>query len=295
MDTGRLRLGVVMLGSWARTTHSGRTGDGFADTEHQIDAGWAEWNFDAQIALHPRFAFDVVAPVRLTLVNPSVKGPDGTALPVDDTIHRKQRVFGFGDLLLATRWGVLRNEDARGWVADIQLGATLPTGRARPNAFGDDSSTGVEQVSLGSGTIVPFYGASVTYNAGRWGVTSWASARVPVARNKFGNRGSRVLSASAGAFSGFGLIKWRFIAAPEVFVATPARWQDNEAPNSQRLAVMARVGAFYQPRPKLNLSAALKVPVVSRTPGGNLLWPIVALVGINYTFELIPEKDHHHG
>ncbi len=284
-----------MLGSWARASHDGGEGDGFANTDHRVDAGWAEWNFDTQIALHPRFAFDVAVPLRLTTLKPAVRGPDGRSLSTRDTIHRKQTVFGLGDTLLATRFGIVRNEDARGWVADVQLGAMLPTGKARPNAFGSEDSTGTEQVSLGSGTIDPFYGFSMTYNDGRWGVTAWSVARVPVARNEFGNRGSRVISASAGAFSGFGLIRWRFIAAPEVFVATPTRWKDRQAPNSDRLAVMARAGVFYQPRPRLNLSASVKVPVYARSSGGKLLWPVIGMIGVNYTFELIPERDHHHG
>jgi hypothetical protein len=294
MDTGRLRLGLVMVGSWARATHEGRTGDGFSGTEHRIDAGWLETNLDAQFAFDPRVAFDVTLPVRATFVNAAVYGPGGRRLRVEDTIHRDQSVFGLGDLLLAGRFGIVRDDDVRGWVLDVRMGATLPTGLVRPSPYYEPNPSGIERVSLGSGTIDPVVGLESTYNAGKWGVLAWSTARIPVVENRYGNRASRTVQAAVGAFSGFGLVRWRFVFQPEVFVASPVRWPGRDAPSSDRFSLLAGAGAVVQPRPRMNVHFMLKVPYYTRTKTGSFLWPFVAVVGFNYTFELIPEREHQH-
>jgi hypothetical protein len=295
MDTGRLRLGIVMSGSWARATHEGRAGDGFENTEHRIDAGWVEWNLDAQLALDPRFAFDVALPVRLTVLDVAVAGPDEQSLPVADTIHRDQTVFGLGDLALGTRFGIVRDEDVRGWVLDARLGFSAPTGATQPSPYHPANPEGIELVSLGSGTVDPIVGFESTYNAGRWGLLAWSTARIPVVENRWDNRAGRTVQAAIGAFSGFGLVRWRFLAQPEIFYVSPVRWQDRDAPSSDRLSLLASVGAVVQPRPRMSVHFMLKVPYYTRTETGrDFLWPFVAVVGFNYTFELIPESDHHH-
>ena len=294
MDTGRLRLGVAMLGSWARAKHEGAPGDGFAGTEHKLDIAWATWIFDAQLAIDPRVAFDIALPVRMTSIDATSTGPGGRDLSLDETIHRDQTAFGLGDLLLATRFGIVRPDDVKGWMLDLRLGANVPTGRAQPHPFHPDNPSGKERIALGSGTIDPVVGFDSNYNAGKWGFGAWTSARVPVLRNRWDIRSSRVVQAGAGPFTGFGLIKWRFLLQPEIYYASPVKWDDRDAPSTDRLSLLATVGVFVQPRPRFNVHALLKVPYYTRTKGLSFTWPFVALVGFNYTFELIPEREHHH-
>ncbi len=294
MDTGRLRLGLSMLGSWARARHEGRAGDGLPGTEHRIDAGWVQANLDVQLALLPRFAIDLGMPLRLTMLDVSARADDGTALRVEDTIHRSQRLFSQGDTLLALRWGLVRTDDVRGWTLDLQTGASVPTGVVRPDPYSPDNPEGVEKLSHGSGTLDPYVGLSTNYNAGRWGVLAWTDARVPVVTNRYGNRASRVVQAGAGAFTGFGLVKWRFAATHEVFYASAVRWRDLEAPSTQRTSLILGVAAYYQPRPRLGVNATLKVPYFNGAQRGSWIWPAIVGVGINYTFLLVPEEKHHH-
>ena len=124
-----------MLGSWARALHEGRAGDGFPGTEHRVEATWAQWNLSAQLGVVERFGLDFMLPLRLTSLRASAFGPQGRPLSVTDTIHRDQRLFSPGDLLVATRWGLVRNEQVRGWTLDLRLGATLPTGVVRRDPF----------------------------------------------------------------------------------------------------------------------------------------------------------------
>lgn len=294
LDLGRLRLGAVMLGSWSRSTHEGRTGDGISGTEHRIDAGSVQWNVAAQLGLAERFGLDVMVPVRLTTLSVQSRTPDGRELDASNTVHRDQTAFSFGDVLASTRWGLIRNEDVRGWVLDARFGATLPTGRVRPDPFHPDNDEPVEQLSHGSGTVDPWFGLESFYNFGRWGITTFGSARVPVVENRYGNRASRVLQAGAGVATGFGLVKWRFLFQPEVFAASPVRWRDREAPTTGRVSLIASAGAVWQPRPRLNVNAKLSVPYYTKARDGTFLWPFVVLAGINYTFQLIPEELHHH-
>lgn len=294
LDTGRLRLGAVVIGSWARATHEGRPGDGLPNTEHRIDAGWGQLNLAAQLGIVERFGVDVALPLRLTALKVSSFAADGRSLATGDTVHRDQTVFSPGDLLTSLRFGVIRDEDVRGWTLDVRFGATLPTGRVRPDPFHPDNDEPVERLSHGSGTIDPWFGVESFYNVGRWGLTTFASSRVPVVTNRYGNRASRVLQAGAGVATGFGLIKWRFLFQPEVFVASPVQWRDREAPTTGRVSLLAAAGVFYQPRPRFNLNAKLSVPYYTRTRDGDFLWPFIVLAGINYTFELIPEGEHKH-
>jgi hypothetical protein len=213
---------------------------------------------------------------------------------VEDTIHRDQTVFGPGDVVLAGRFGLVRDEDVRGWVLDLRMGASLPTGVAQPSPYHEANPEGIERVSLGSGTIDPIVGLQSTYNAGKWGLMASSMARIPVVENRWDNRASRVVEGGVGAFSGFGLVKWRFIVQPEVFWVSPVRWQGRDAPSSDRLSLLASVGAVVQPRPRMNVHFMLKVPYYTRAKTGRFLWPFVASVGFNYTFELIPERHHKH-
>lgn len=293
MDTGRLRLGMSLVGSWARARHEGRAGDGFEGTEHQIDAGWVQANLEVQLALLPRFAIDVGMPLRLTMLDVSTQA-DGLSPRVEDTIHRSQRLFSQGDTLLALRWGLVRDDDVRGWTLDLQTGASLPTGVVRPDPYSPENDAGVERLSHGSGTVDPFVGMNTNYNAGRWGVLGFASGRVPVTTNRYGNRASRIAQAGAGAYSGFGLIKWRFALTQDFFYASAVRWRDVDAPSTQRTSLLLSAAAYFQPRPRLGLNASLKVPYWTDGERGSWLWPVIVGVGVNYTFQLVPEEKHHH-
>lgn len=283
-----------MLGSWARSSHEGRSGDGLPNSEHRVSAGWAQWNFSAQLGIVERFAFDVMLPLRLTSLNVASIGPGDRALDVSDTIHRDQTVFSAGDMLLSTRWGLVRNEDVRGWTLDLNLGVNLPSGRVRPDPFHPDNDQGVEQLSHGSGTVDPSYGLESYYNAGKWGVTTFATARVPVATNRYGNQAARVAQGGLGVATGFGLVKWRFLFQQEVFAAGPVRWNDIEAPSTGRVSLIASAGAFFQPKPRLGVHAKVSVPYYTFARDGEFLWPFIISVGINYTFHLVPEEKHHH-
>jgi hypothetical protein len=283
-----------MLGSWARARHEGRAGDGFPNSEHQIDAGWVQWNLAAQFGIVERFGVDVMLPLRLTTLRVGATGPGNRSLDISDTIHRDQSMFSAGDMLLSTRWGLVRNEDVRGWTLDARLGASVPTGRIRRDPFHPDNEDGVERLSHGSGTVDPWFGLESFYNAGRWGLTTFGSAKLPVATNRFGNRAARVFQAGAGVATGFGLVKWRFLAQPEVFVASPVRWRDQDAPSTGRVSLIASAGVFVQPKPRLGVHAKVSVPYYTFTNDGDFLWPFIASIGINYTFHLIPEEKHHH-
>ena len=283
-----------MIGSWARATHEGRPGDGVPNTEHRVDAGWVQWNFAAQLGIVERFGVDVSLPLRLTTLSAASFAPDGRSLSITDTTHRDQTLFSPGDMLTSLRWGLVRDEDVRGWTLDFRFGATLPTGRVRPDPFHPDNDEAVERLSHGSGTVDPWLGVESFYNAGRWGVTTFANARLPMVTNRYGNRASRVVQAGAGVATGFGLIKWRFLLQPEVFVATPLKWREREAPTTGRVTLLAAAGVYVQPRPRFNVNAKLSIPYYTRTRDGEFLWPFIVLAGINYTFELIPEREHKH-
>ena len=143
-----------------------------------------------------------------------------------------------------------------------------------------------QHMFFGSGTFDPIAGLETQIMLDRWGLVGWGQARVPVTRNRYQYRASRIVAAGVGARSGFGLQRGGFLVQQEVFAESPALWESEPALNSGRVSLLATVGTFVTPRPAWQLHALVKVPYYTKAQGGQLRWPFIALVGVTYTFAL---------
>jgi hypothetical protein len=296
MEKGRIRFGAAMIGTFLHTEHEvepDQREPGLPDEQqprrHIIDMGVMEWDLDAQIGLHRRFAFEAFLPIRANVIRADFDDANGRRLPADlESIHhRDETIAGVGDLLLGARIGLVRPENVRRWILDLRLGLSQPTGKTEPNPF-TLGAQGLEHQHMffGSGTFDPLVGLETQAIFQKWRLVGWAQARVPLYANRHGYRDSRTFVAGLGAQTGFGLERWGFLLQPEVYVETPALWEGRPARNSGRVSLLGAGGVFVSVTERWLVHALVKVPVFTRAHGGQLRWPAVGILGFSYTFDL---------
>lgn len=258
--------------------------------EHTLATTLLGWDFELQIGFSRRFAFEALVPVRVSVINAGFRDASGNPLPLATSIHhRDETLVGFGDVVLGGRIGIVLPEQVPTWHLDLRLGWTVPTGHTEADPFArGDRGLSHQHNFFGSGTVDPIVGLESNVIRPKLAVTTWSTARVPAYRNHFGYRHSRSVAGGVGVLTRFGLRRWTFLAQPEVFFETPARWPGREAPNSGRLSLIATAGVFARPHPTVQLHTLIKVPYYTKAVGGALRWPIIAIVGATVAFDLRP-------
>lgn len=294
MDKGRFRVGFSMIGSFLSTSHTvdpGQEEPGLADDQqpaaHALDIGLLEWDLDAQFGVHRRFAFELMLPIRTTIIDATFTDENGARLDVRSIHHRDETIAGVGDLVVGGRTGLVLPTDVKRWTLALRTGLSLPTGNIEPDPF-ELGAEGHEHQHMffGSGTVDPMLGLDSNVAFDRWSLVGWTMAKVPLYANRYGYRGSKVVIGGMGAMSGFGLKRWSFLAQPEFYFETPARWNGTAARNSGRTSLIATAGVFLQPATGWQVHLLGKVPYYTWAQGGQLRWPFVAMLGFSYVFNV---------
>ncbi|MCH9686432.1 MAG: transporter [Deltaproteobacteria bacterium] len=297
MDKGRVRVGLTMVGSFIRASHGVEPdqlepGVDLQDqpAEHALDIGVLQWNLDAQLGVHRRFAVELLLPIRATIINATFRDRSGNVRDDFSSIHhRDETISGLGDIVVGGRIGLVLPDDVPRWTLALRTGASLPTGNTEPDPFvlGERGETH-QHMFFGSGTVDPVFGLDTNIAFDRWSLVGWAVTRTPLYSNQYGYRRGHAFIGGVGAQSGFGLERWSFLIQPEWFFETPARWRDTAARNSGRLSLLATGGIVFMPAPGWQVQLLAKIPYFTRAQGGQLRWPFVAMLGFNYTFDLAP-------
>jgi hypothetical protein len=299
MDAGRFRFGLSMLGSYVHAGHSVEPeqhepgiADAYQPAHHELDIGLLEWDLDAQLGLHRRFAFELLVPIRTTIIDATFIDAAGVELPGFASIHhRDETIAGLGDLSLGGRIGLVLPEDVPRWTLALRLGASFPTGHIEPDPFElGEHGQAHQHMFFGSGTVDPSVGFDSNLAFDKWGLVAWGLARVPFYENRYGYLQSKVAVGGIGAQSGFGLERWSFLIQPELYFETPALWNGTPARNSGRTSLLATAGVFVRPAKGWQLHMLVKVPYATWAQGGQLQWPLVATLGFSYTFDLGESK-----
>jgi hypothetical protein len=295
MDKGRFRVGLSMLGSYVHAAHAvmpdqREPGVALADqpAEHVLDIGLLQWDLDAQAGVHRRFAFELLLPVRTTIIAATFEDGQGRELPRFQSIHhRDETIAGIGDLILGGRIGLVLPDDVPRWTLALRTGVSLPTGKTEPNPFVLGAQGKAHQhMFFGTGTVDPVVGVDTNVAFDRWALVGWTVSKIPLYANRHGYRASTVVVGGVGALSGFGLARWSFLLQPEVYFETPARWDGMHDLNSGRTSLIATAGAFVMPAPGWQVHLLAKVPYYTWAQGGQLRWPFVAVDGFSYTFDV---------
>jgi hypothetical protein len=295
MDAGRIRFGLTMLGSYVHAGHSVEPDQhepGVAAEDqpahHELDIGLLEWDLDLQLGLHRRFAFELLLPIRTTIINATFVDADNVDLPGFASIHhRDETIAGLGDLVLGGRIGLVLPENVPRWTLSLRLGASLPTGHVEPDPFElGENGQAHQHMFFGNGTVDPVVGFDTSVAFDKWSLVGWTLARTPFYENRFGYRGSTIVVSGVGAQSGFGLQRWTFLLQPELYFENAALWNGRPARNSGRTSLLATAGVFVRPSDGWQLHVLLKIPYATWAKGGQLQWPFVATLGFTYTFDL---------
>ncbi|MEM6993447.1 MAG: hypothetical protein AAF721_23235 [Myxococcota bacterium] len=294
MDKGRIRVGLSMLGSFIRAGHDvapEQREPGIPDdeqaTEHLLDIGALEWNLDAQIGLHERFAVELRLPIRVTVIDASFNGPDGPLPNFRSIHHRDETIAGVGDLVVSGRVAVVLPKNVPRWTLFLRAGLSQPTGNIEPDPFVLGRNGQEHQhMFFGTGTYDPVLGLDTNIAFDRWSLVGWASTRAALYENRFGYRASAIAAGGVGAQSRFGLERWAFLLQPEIYFETPAQWSGADARNSGRMSLIAAAGVFATPAKGWQVYALAKIPYYTVARGGQLRWPGVCVIGFAHWFEL---------
>jgi hypothetical protein len=255
---------------------------------HTLDIGLLEWDLDAQLGLHKRFAFELLLPIRATIIDATFEDAMGVEQPGFSSIHhRDETIAGIGDLTLGGRIGLVLPDNVPRWTLALRVGASLPTGNLEPDPFELGRHGQAHQhMFFGDGTVNPVFGFDTNVAFDKWSLVGWSLARTPFYANRHGYRGSTIVIGGIGAQSGFGLERWTFLLQPELYFETPALWNGTPARNSGRTSLLATAGVFARPAEGWQVHLLLKVPYMTWAKGGQLSWPLVAMLGFTYTFGL---------
>lgn len=299
MEKGRFRFGLSMMGSYLHTEHGvdpDQFEPGVADEaqprRHILDVGLVEWDLDAQLGVHRRFAFELFLPLRINVIDAAFEDESGAPLPDFRSIHHRDEVIGGpGDFVVGGRIGLVLPENVPRWNLDLRASLSLPTGNIEENPFElGERGEAHQHMFFGSGTVDPMLGLESQVAFDEWRLVTWTQAKIPAYANRHGYRASRLVVGGVGAQSGFGLKRFSFLLQPEVYFETPAVWGDEPARNSGRLSLIATAGAFAMPAERWQIHLLAKIPYYTWAKGGQLRWPFLAILGFSYTFDVGKKK-----
>ncbi len=295
MEKGRFRFGLTMVGSYVNASHEVLPGQEEPDlpgaiqpSEHVLDIGLLQWDFDAQLGAHRRFAFEIAFPVRTTIIDATFRDTNGAELDVESIHHRDETISGMGDLVIAGRIGLVLPQDVRRWTLALRTGLSFPTGNIEPDPYVLGAQGREHQhMFFGSGTFDPVLGLETNVAFDKWGLVGWTASKIPPYANRYGYRGSTVIVGGVGAMSGFGLKKWSFLVQPEIYSETSARWSGTPDRNSGRTSLIASTGVFAMPAKGWQVHLLAKFPYFTWARGGQVRWPFVLMLGFSWTVDAL--------
>lgn len=255
---------------------------------HGLDFVLMDWNVSAALGMTDWFEAEVALPVRLISIEPHFLDTSGAEIPGFSSIHhRKETLFGIGDLSLTGRFRAVSARLVPRWTLDVRAGVSFPTGRTEPNPF-DLGRRGEshQHMFFGTGSLDPIVGIETSYAFDALLVFGWTSMKAPLYENEHGYRGPMQVAGGLGVETGFGLDMWRFGVGPEVYHEEAATWSGEPAENSGRTDLIATAGVHYMPSPSWDIHLLAKVPWTVRAEGGQLKTPFLAVLGVSYAMPL---------
>lgn len=197
-----------------------------------------------------------------------------------DLHHRNETVSGSGDpwlVLHAARAGTV-------WTAAARAGVSIPLGRTEPDPF-DLGRRGLphQHMQMGTGTWDPVVGLAAGRRLGSFGLTAITFARLGLQESDRGYRPGHRFQAGLNAdrpLAG----AWRVSSGVEVAHEEAERWHgvaEEEEGNLGRTDLLLTVGVMRPLAGLGGLRLAVSVPIVTRTRGAQLDYPLIVSVGLS--------------
>lgn len=194
-----------------------------------------------------------------------------------ETHHRDETIAGIGDpwlMLHAARPGAT-------WTTAARLGAAVPLGHTVPNPFAlGREGLPHQHVQFGTGTWDPVFGLSAGRPLGSFALTLSTLARLALYENKYGYRAGHRYLVTAHAERPLAH-HWRIGAALDLAHEEPERWDghiEEEEGNLGRTDLLATLAASRSVGGGA-VRLTLSVPIVTRTRGAQLDYPLLVSVG----------------
>ena len=240
----------------------------------------SELSLSAAAGLSSHVGIEAVVPVRH--VTSRIRFLDANRSPLErpqgDIHHRNETLAGIGD-----PWLMLHAGRPRGaWTLAARAGVTVPLGRTEPNPFAlGDLGLPHQHIQFGTGTWDPILGLAAGRRFGAVAFTVSGLARLVLTENGHGYQaGHRYYAEStawrrlAGPWSGsLGLI-----AAREQAERWDGRVRTEEG-NLGRTDVLVAAGVARRMGHAGTLFVAAKVPVLTRSEGAQVDYPVIISVG----------------
>ena len=247
---------------------------------HVQDLTLSEASVGATVGVARHLGIEALVPFRHVISRVKFLDADRRPLerPEGDIHHRNETLAGIADPWLMLHYGAPRGA----WSLSARAGVTFPLGRTEPDPFAlGDLGLPHQHIQFGTGTWDPILGLAAGRRFGAVGVTFSGLARLIVAENEHGYQAGHRFYGEAiasrrlsGPWSGnLGLV-----AARE----EPERWGGRvrtEEGNIGRTDLLLAAGIAHDVSGVGTFFVAVKVPLLTRTKGAQVDYPIIFSVG----------------
>ena len=232
------------------------------------------------VGVSPHIGLETVVPFRHVISR--IRFLDSVRRPLDrpqgDIHHRNETLAGIEDPWLMVHAGAPRGA----WTVAGRAGVTIPLGRTEPDPFAlGDLGFPHQHIQLGTGTWDPIVGAAAGRRFGDVAFTVTALARFVLGESSHGYQAGDRYYAEAMAsrrLAGAWSASLGFIAAREQAERWGGRVRDEEG-NLGRTDLLLAAGVARRLGGVGTFSLTLKIPVLTRSEGAQLDYPVIVSVG----------------
>lgn len=249
----------------------------YADVRARVEYGLTDW-----------LSLDVMWSLRIVKIDFELQ--DLARRPIDapygeEIHHRDETLVGPTDPWLTLR--VLKRLGP--WSFAWRAGVTLPIGSTVENPFALGRAGRAHQhIQLGSGTVDPVVEVEVRRAVGRFEVSPWLLARVPLYENRHGYRLGAQLFAGLRAASDLWTRRVDFLLGVLAYHEQPERWSgavETEG-NLGRTDVMLETTIGVRLPRGIRLIFGGRAPLFSKTTGAQLTTPAIGDLMLSVPFRL---------
>lgn len=255
---------------------------------HALRIFFGDLRLQGSYSLTEWLAADLMGSLRVVRIGFELQDLDRRpiAQPYGEELHhRDETLVGLSDLWLALRF----SGELQGLGLTARLGATLPVGTTVENPFRLGREGRAHQhIQFGTGTVDPFAEVLLQREIGRFALSGWLLARLPLYENQHGYRAGTLLSGGIRAASDLWLRRWHFLLGALVYHEQPERWSgviETEG-NLGRTDLMLEAVATWRFAGPWALSVGARFPLHSWIVGAQLNTPALVDLTIARPFQL---------
>ncbi|HUH00677.1 MAG TPA: transporter, partial [Kofleriaceae bacterium] len=263
-------------------------GRGSIPIVHDQSIAFTEFRLRTELGLTERLGVALMLPFRALRTDIRYLDQAGAEVElVNSNIHhRDETLTGPGDPWLLGRYGLARGRAS----IEVQLGASIPFGRTEEDPFArGDLGLSHQHMQFGTGTVNPIVALELARRFDRWSLSAYALTVQMLYENGKGYQAGDRYGAGLAAESALGTTRWGFRVGTDLQGETRELWNGISHPdegNQGRVDWLLSAGVRRRLGDGYELTATVKVPLVTHAVGGQLDFPAMVDVGISGSFAL---------